>query len=282
MYTDTIESFTKLAERKIAALRSSPDGFFVASMLAGASVGIGIILIFVLGQQAPPEFQKLIMGATFGIALTLVVIAGAELFRGHTMFMGLRGYGGMGTLGASWGMTWIGNLAGSLALVGLFAAGGGAGIPSAPDTLLMKVASMKMNAPGIALFAREILCNWLVCLAIWMAARVNSDSAKCIVIFWCLLAFVTSGYEHSVANMTLFGLALVGNHPVAVSLGWLRLEPRLGHRRQRGGWGYLRGRRLLRLDLRPATPGARCGAPAAEPTRGVELTDFTEEPSRSA
>ena len=77
---------------------------------------------------------------------------------------------------------------------------------------------MKMSAPGTALFARAILCNWLVCLALWMAARVNSDSAKCIVIFWCLLAFIASGYEHSVANMTLLGLALAGNHPEAVSL----------------------------------------------------------------
>ena len=221
MYADTIEGFTKLAERKIAALRASPGGFFVASMLAGAYVGIGIILIFILGQQAPAEFQKLIMGATFGIALTLVVIAGAELFTGHTMFMALRGYRGIGTLGdigASWGMTWAGNLVGSLALVGLFAAGGGAGILSAPDTLIMKVAAMKMNAPGTALFARAILCNWLVCLALWMSARVNSDSAKCIVIFWCLLAFIASGYEHSVANMTLLALALAGNHPEAISL----------------------------------------------------------------
>jgi len=221
MYADTIEGFTKLAERKIAAMRASPLGFFVASMLAGAYVGIGIILIFTLGNQAPVEFQKLIMGATFGIALTLVVIAGAELFTGHTMFMALRGYRGFGTLGdigASWTITWVGNLAGSLGLVALFALGGGGGLLSAPDTLVMKVAAAKMNAPGTALFARAILCNWLVCLAIWMSARVNSDAAKCIVIFWCLLAFIASGFEHSVANMTLLGLALAGNHPESVSV----------------------------------------------------------------
>jgi nitrite transporter len=221
MYADTIDAFTKLAERKLAAMRQSPAGFFVASMLAGAYVGIGIILIFTLGNQAPPELQKLIMGATFGIALTLVVIAGAELFTGHTMFMALRGYRGLGSLGdigASWTMTWVGNLAGALALVALFALGGGGGLLSSPDTLVMKVAAAKMNASGEALFARAILCNWLVCLALWMAARVNSDAAKCIVIFWCLLAFIASGFEHSVANMTLLGLALAGQHPESVSL----------------------------------------------------------------
>jgi nitrite transporter NirC len=221
MYAETIDGFTQIAEKKLAALRRHPGGFFVSSMLAGAYVGMGILLIFTLGNQVPPEFQKLIMGASFGIALTLVVIAGAELFTGHTMFIALRGYGGAGTMAdvaASWGITWVGNLVGSLALVWLFALGGGGGLLAAPDTLVMKVAAAKMNGSAVALFARAILCNWLVCLAIWMAARVNSDSAKCIVIFWCLFAFIANGFEHSVANMTLLGLALAGNHPETVSL----------------------------------------------------------------
>lgn len=222
MYAETIDAFTKVAERKIKAMRESPAAFFVAAMLAGAYIGVGIILIFTLGNQAPPELQKLIMGATFGIALTLVVIAGAELFTGHTMFMALRGYRRLGSLGdiaASWGMTWVGNLAGALALVALFALGGGGGLLASPDTLVMKIAAAKMTSPAEALFARAILCNWLVCLALWMAARVDSDTAKCIVIFWCLLAFIASGFEHSVANMTLLGLALAGQHPETVSLG---------------------------------------------------------------
>jgi nitrite transporter NirC len=221
MYAETIDAFVKSADKRLAALRHSPGGFFVSSMLAGAYVGMGILLIFTLGSQVPAEFQKVVMGATFGIALTLVVIAGGELFTGHTMFMALRAYAGKGAMSdiaATWGMTWIGNLAGSLGLVALFALGGGGGLLSTPDTLVMKVAALKMNAPGASLFARAILCNWLVCLAIWMSARVSSDSAKCIVIFWCLLAFIACGFEHSVANMTLLGLALAGNHPETVSV----------------------------------------------------------------
>ena len=222
MYAETIEGFAKVAQKKLDALHAAPAGFFVSSMLAGAYVGMGILLIFTLGSQVPLEFQKLVMGATFGIALTLVSIAGAELFTGHTMFMALRGFGGKGSMrdiAASWGMTWTGNLAGALVLVALFALGGGGGLLSAPDTLVMKVAAAKMNAPAVSLFARAILCNWLVCLALWMAARVNSDSAKCIVIFWCLLAFIACGFEHSVANMTLLSLALAGSHPETVSVG---------------------------------------------------------------
>jgi len=235
MYSETIDGFSKAAEKKLASMRSHPGGFFVSSMLAGAYVGVGILLIFTLGSQVPKEFQKLVMGATFGIALTLVAIAGSELFTGHTMFMALRRFNGTGTvadIAASWGMTWAGNLAGAVALVALFAAGGGGGLLSAPDTLVMKVAAFKMNDSALSLLARAILCNWLVCLALWMAARVNSDSAKCIVIWWCLLAFIACGFEHSVANMTVLSLALVGNHPESVSLGgaaWNLLWVTLGN-----------------------------------------------------
>ncbi len=274
MYADTIEGFVKMADKKLAALRESPGGFFVSSMLAGAYVGIGIILIFVLGNQAPVEVRKLIMGATFGIALTLVVIAGAELFTGHTMFMALRSYRGAGSvrdIAASWGMTWIGNLVGALTLVALFALGGGGGILASPDTLLMQVASFKMNDSAVALFARAILCNWLVCLAIWMAARVNSDSAKCIVIFWCLLAFIASGFEHSVANMTLLGLALAGNHPAAVSLagfGWNLTWVTLGN--IVGGAVFVAGAYYVSTNgfLRPAAVRTEPLLPRAEAVVG--------------
>lgn len=249
MYADTIDGFAELAEKKLAFLRQSPGGFFVASMLAGAYVGLGIILIFTLGADVPPEVRKLVMGTTFGIALTLVIIAGAELFTGHTMFMALRRYRGAGTLGdigASWAMTWLGNFAGALLLVALFDLAGGGGLLGSPDGLVMKVAAAKMSASGGALFARAVLCNWLVCLAIWMAARVDSDIAKCAVIFWCLLAFIASGFEHSVANMTLLGMALAGNHPDTVSiagfawnLGWVTLGNIVGGALFVGGAYYV-------------------------------------------
>lgn len=235
MYTDTINGFVLLAGKKLALLRQSPSSFMIASMLAGAYVGLGIILIFTLGAQVGPELRKLVMGATFGIALTLVVIAGAELFTGHTMLMALRRYQGLCSwrdAGASLVASWLGNLLGSAVLVGLFVAAGGGGLLNEQSGLIMSTAAQKMNADAGTLFARAILCNWLVCLALWMAARVNSDSAKCIVIFWCLLAFIACGYEHSVANMTLLMLALAGNHPDSVSLigmGWNLLWVTLGN-----------------------------------------------------
>ncbi|WP_345798463.1 formate/nitrite transporter family protein [Castellaniella sp. MT123] len=221
MYDDTIDGFVKAANAKLDHLRLAPHSFFISCMLAGAYIGLGIILIFALGSHLAPDIRPLVMGLTFGIALILVVIAGAELFTGHTMVMTLRRYRGQG----SWAdaatvlcVSWAGNLCGAAVLVGLFVMGGGGGLLSDPNGPLMAAAVAKMNAGAASLFARAVLCNWLVCLAIWMSARVSSDSARCIVIGWCLLTFIASGYEHSVANMTVLLLALAGHHPDSVSL----------------------------------------------------------------
>lgn len=221
MYLDTLDYFAAVAERKAAMIRSHPLPFFVSAMMAGAYVGLGIILIFSVGATLDPAWRRLVMGASFGIALTLVIFAGSELFTGHTMFMTigrLRRRISGSDLAASWTLSWLGNLAGAVLLGLTFVAGGGGALLAEGAPLLNGVAAAKMNAPAGELFARAILCNWLVCLAIWMAARTTSDAAKLGVIFWCLFAFIASGYEHSVANMTLFSIALLGNHPETVSL----------------------------------------------------------------
>jgi len=221
MYQKSIDYFANFARDKVKALKRNPGGFFVGSMMAGAYVGFGIILIFVLGSEADPQSKKLIMGASFGIALTLVVFAGAELFTGHNMYMPLALFKKKITgsdLINVWATVWIGNLAGSAFVAVLFVLGGASGIVDVSDSFVNQVAGSKMNAPVIQLLARAMLCNWLVCLALWMAQRTNNDTAKCIVIFWCLFGFIASGFEHSVANMTLFTIALLGEHPETISL----------------------------------------------------------------
>ena len=221
MYRKSIDYFANFARDKVKALKRNPGGFFVGSMMAGAYVGFGIILIFVLGSAADPQSKKLIMGTSFGIALTLVVFAGAELFTGHNMYMPLALFKKKITsndLILVWVTVWVGNLVGSAFVGILFVLGGASGIIDVIDSFVNHVASDKMNASVVQLLARAMLCNWLVCLALWMAARTNNDTAKCIVIFWCLFGFIASGFEHSVANMTLFSIALLGEHPEAVSL----------------------------------------------------------------
>ena len=221
MYQDTLDHFAKVARTKADCLKDSPSAFAIGAMMAGAYVGIGIILIFSVGGTVDPAWQKLVMGVSFGIALTLVVFAGSELFTGHTMYM-LLGCLNRSTTPAElvkvWSICWVFNFVGSAALAGIFAMGDGGVLFGDGAELLNKVAAYKMSSPALALVARAALCNWLVCLALWMTGRTSSDSGKAIVIFWCLFAFIASGFEHSVANMTLLSIALLGDHPESVSL----------------------------------------------------------------
>ena len=224
MYTNTINSFVDLAVKKVSTLRQNPLSLFIGSMMAGAYIGLGVILIFNVVVGITPEYQKLIMGCTFGVALTLVVFAGSELFTGHTMYMTLGCLDGKTNtldLFRVWSLVWLGNFAGSIALCALFFLTGDVNTLAATGSLLQEIATTKMNSPAIALLAKGALCNTLVCLALWASARAKSDTAKCIIIFWCLLAFIASGYEHSIANMSLLTLALIADHSTSVTIGGL-------------------------------------------------------------
>ena len=219
---ESIESFGKLSVAKREFLSTNPGGFFVASMMAGAYVGMGILLIFSVGQTVDPTVRNMVMGVSFGIALTLVVFAGSELFTGHTMYMfigRLTARIGTSDMLRAWAATWTGNLVGSLSLGALFVlGGGGVALHDGGADLIHAVAAKKMSAPAIELFVRAILCNWLVCLALWGASRTGNDTAKCLIIFWCLFAFIAAGFEHSVANMTVFSVALLSEHPDTITV----------------------------------------------------------------
>ena len=89
MFADTINKCAANAARIARLSQNNPLGFWISSAMAGAYVGLGIILIFTLGNLLEPSMRPLVMGATFGLALTLVIIAGSELFTGHTMFLAL-------------------------------------------------------------------------------------------------------------------------------------------------------------------------------------------------
>ncbi len=214
MFTESINKCAATAERVVKLDRENPFGYWVASMMAGAYVGLGIILIFTLGNLVDPALRPLVMGATFGIALTLVINAGAELYTGHTMFLtfGVKA----GRISSASAMraglqSWGGNLLGSILVAWLFWQTGGGKLLPDGASLLHSAALAKTQLPVVALIAKGMLCNWLVCLAIWMCQRVEG-SAKFIAIWWCLLAFIASGYEHSIANMTLFALSWFGAH----------------------------------------------------------------------
>ncbi len=221
MNHDITRQFADIAVQKIEYSKRNPLGYLILTMMAGAYVGVGIALILTLGNDVGPAFQKLVMGSLFGITLTLILFAGAELFSGHIMFMTFGFF--YKRLSATrvltdWVLCWWGNLVGALMLSLLVVAGNQSGWVGEENSLVHQVAELKMNSSILELVARAILCNWLICLAIWMAAKTKDDTAKCILIFWCLFAFVAAGFEHSIANMTVFSISLLGNHPESVSI----------------------------------------------------------------
>ena len=227
-YTDTVEALSVSGAGKSANLRENPVGFLAGAVMAGVYVGFGIVLIFALGAAVPAGAQKVVMASAFGIALTLVVFAGAELYTGHTMYMAfgaLTKRCSLGEVVAVWSASWLGNLVGSVGLAALIAAGVGWDGGNLGGELLEKVAQHKSQSAALHLFARGVACNWLICLALWMSARTTSDSTKCILIFWCLLGFIGLGLEHCVANMTLLSANLFLNGMSAS--GWLGMAHNL-------------------------------------------------------
>jgi len=223
MFDADIEKLAVASENKIKMMNRFPPGYLALSALAGAYLGFGIVLIFSVGaplagtQFAP--FMKLIMGVSFGVALSLVIFAGSELFTGNNMVFAiakLRKRVGVGPIVKLFTLCFIGNLLGSILLAWLVVQGGS--LSAEAEALIVKVAGMKMALGAKEAFFRGILCNWLVCLAVWAASRSGDDTAKLIMIFWCLFAFIGSGFEHSIANQSLMSLALLLPHGAEVSV----------------------------------------------------------------
>ena len=212
-YERETSDFSELGSTKANACHTHRLNSIIGGMQAGAYVGIAIVLIMTLGSAAPEAMRGLIMGSTFGLALILVVIAGAELFTGYNLYTAIAVRNGSLALTRAIEanvLVFAANLGGSFLLVLVYWIGKGPLLQGTDADFIQSVAAKKMHLDAAVLVARGALCNWLVCLALWMSRRVNSDSAKCIVVAWCLLAFIACGFEHSVANMTVHLLALFG------------------------------------------------------------------------
>jgi nitrite transporter NirC len=231
--SEAIDEQAKAAASKIADFRS-PGRYLVSAVLAGAYIGVGVVLMVEVAgplNAANSPLTKLVEGLVFGIALTAVVFAGGELTTGNmmTMVQGMivrrRGVGaGIAVIVGSF----VGNLLGSIVFAwvvhasGVLSIGATPGHAAPPAALLASLIKTKAAESASALFFRGVLCNFLVCLGVWMAVRTKSDGAKLVLIFWCLLAFVGSGFEHVVANMTTFSLGLMEGTPGATIGAFVR------------------------------------------------------------
>jgi nitrite transporter NirC len=217
MYTEAVQALADQAVSKLAGQRRSLTSHIVRSMLAGMYVGAAIVLIFTIGGSlaaTSPGAVRLLMGVCFGGALTIVIFAGSELFTGSNLVLTL----GVLTKKASlrdlmnnWVWTWIGNLLGSVLLAWMVIRTGLFDVDPI-KAFVLGLVEKKMNLPPEQLFWRAILANWLVCLGVWMAVRIKSESARLLMIWWCMFTFITSGFEHSIANMCGLMLGLLLPH----------------------------------------------------------------------
>ena len=222
MYSDLLTKMTNGAQSKLNMLNESKTKYFVASAFAGLFVGVSMLFAIVLAsilKDAGIETYKIAMGAVFGVALTLVVFAGANLFTSNTMIFSVGSF----TNKISWkdtfracGYSYIGNFLGSLFVVLLFV-GGGLLLSGSVADMAHATAAGKVDATFMQIFFKGVLCNILVCSAVICITNMTSEVGKIIVIYAAIFLFVTAGFEHSIANMTVFLTAAVSNAPIALS-----------------------------------------------------------------
>jgi len=200
----------------------------ILGILAGAYIGFGAQLATMVTYDSAgyigDGISKILFGSVFSVGLMLVVIAGAELFTGNNLIVvgTLNGNVSTGKLLNSWFWIYVANFIGSILLVwimyatqlwktGDFAVGAKA----------LSIASGKVNLSWGAALARGIVCNWLVCLAVWLAVAAKDVAGKILAIYFPIMAFVASGFEHSIANMYFvpMGIMLKGNAAVVAAAG---------------------------------------------------------------
>ncbi|MGL4483941.1 MAG: formate/nitrite transporter family protein [Anaerovoracaceae bacterium] len=188
---------------------TSTLNLFVLGILAGAFIafaaeGSNMAAYNLFANPATYGLGKALAGAIFGTGLMLVVVAGGELFTGNCLIiMGvLEKHVKVSAMFRNWGIVYLGNFVGSIFIAYMMSASGlfesSAGLLGA---MTIKIAAYKVGLSFSQAFFLGIMCNWLVCLAVWMAYGAKDIAGKLLAVFFPIWLFITSGFEHSVANM---------------------------------------------------------------------------------
>lgn len=191
-------------------------------VLAGAFIGLGALMYTLVASDKTLGFAatRLLGGFVFSLGLVLVSVAGAELFTGNNLLAMAWASRRLTTADVlrNWLVVCTANLVGAAGLALLVAwAGHGAMNQGAVGRTAIEIATAKAALdPGTA-FVRGVLCNLLVCMAVWMAMAGRSVVDKVVAIIFPITAFVAAGFEHSVANMYFFPLAMLLGAPLG---GW--------------------------------------------------------------
>jgi formate transporter len=201
------------------------DKALVAGFLAGAYIAFAGLLAVITSAGLDPKLwggvQTLITGGVFALGLVLVIVAGSELLTGNMALVPLAALDRRVTLGRlSFNFFWvlIGNLLGSLFVAYFLAKETGVITAEAPLERLQAIAAAKGHTEtDWQIFLRAVGCNWLVCLAVWMALAAEDIGGKILAIFFPIMAFVAMGFDHVVANMFFLPAAIFAHVP---GIGW--------------------------------------------------------------
>ncbi len=208
------EMATKAEASGIAKVTKPTAQLLVLAVLAGAYISLGGIFYttVVAGTGALPYgVKRLLGGVAFCLGLILVVVGGAELFTGNSLIAMAWANRKVTTsqLLRNWGLVYVGNFAGSLATAGLmfltgqYTFGGGA-----VGLTALSAGNSKCALAFVPAVALGIMCNILVCLAVWLCYSARSTADKILAILFPISAFVAASFEHSVANMYFIPIAL--------------------------------------------------------------------------
>ena len=183
-------------------------------MLAGAFISLGALYFTLVASDATLGFAttRVLGGVCFSLGLLLVVVAGAELFTGNNLLAMAWAEGRISTpeLLRNWAIVCVANFAGAAGMAGLVYLSGHADMNGgAVAQAYLKIAAAKAALPAWTAFFRGVLCNILVCMAVWMAMAGRSVVDKAVAIVFPISAFVAAGFEHSIANMYYFPLAML-------------------------------------------------------------------------
>jgi formate/nitrite transporter len=200
----------------VTKARRDALALMILGLLAGSFIALGAIFMTVVltgATELPWGVARLLAGLAFSLGLILVIVSGAELFTGDSLMIVACASRRI-TLGAllrAWSLVYVGNIVGAVATAALvFLAGQYGFAEGAVGKMALGIASAKAALPTIQLFFLAVLCNVLVCLAVWMSFGARSTTDKIMVIVPPIAAFVAAGFEHSIANLYFlpYGLAI--------------------------------------------------------------------------
>jgi formate/nitrite transporter len=186
----------------------------ILSLLGGAFIGMGALFYVLIHSDASLGFaaRQVFAALSFCLGMLLVVVAGAELFTGNNLIVMARAQGliGSGDVLRNWTIVFAGNLMGTVGLALLVVLSGHPGMnDGAIGRDYLHIAEAKAALPFFAALWRGVLCNALVCLAIWMSYAGRSVIDKAVAIIFPIAAFVAAGFEHCIANLYYFAMALL-------------------------------------------------------------------------